>query len=72
MQGIKFRGYDNWRLSNGEDERVVNEDLFECDACDSYTREEDFEEVTYRDADGDKQTKFLCECCQEKAMMGEL
>lgn len=52
--------YDNWKLDNPYDDAIWN-----CEMCDWESEDEDdFLETEYKDADGDKQCKFLCESCR--------
>jgi len=60
-----LENYDNWKLDNGEVEGC------QCEGCDEVFRdEEDVQEYSWRDADFDKQTKFLCDKCIERIQDG--
>jgi len=52
-----FENYDAWKLDNGEP------DYYECEHCEAHCNDDEIEETTFRDADGDKRTMFLCQRC---------
>lgn len=52
--------YDTWKLDNNEP------DKYDCEICGDLFDSEDLEEVTYYDADRDKQCHFMCIKCMEE------
>jgi hypothetical protein len=58
--------YDNWKLDNG----FKDDDYYKstCEKCEELFEDDDLNEVTWRDADGDRKTMFLCEGCEHKVV----
>lgn len=59
--------YDNWKLDSPN-----YSDQYDCERCDELFDESDLQEVTYLDADGDRQTKFICGSCLDRINEGDV
>ena len=56
-------------MSNDTWDRYANkevDDMDVCEGCEDVLGEDDLEEVRYMDADGDRQSMWLCEQCIDK------
>jgi len=52
--------YDSWKTATPEH---YDDDTLYCDVCEAETREDDFEEVHYYDADHRLKIVFVCPDC---------
>lgn len=66
---MNHRDYDNWKLSTPD---YYDDDRVECERCNDLVNDETMQEYSWIDADGDRQTKFICENCVAKIEMGDI
>jgi hypothetical protein len=64
---ILIKGLDSYKLASPD-----YSDQYECQKCDELFDDEDLHEMTYFDADGDKQTKHLCGGCIDRIHEGDV
>jgi hypothetical protein len=62
-----LNNYDAWKLDTPK-----YSDKYDCEHCDELFDETELNEVTFRDADFDKQTRFVCECCHDSILEGNV
>ena len=65
---MELKDYDTYKLTTPD---YYDSDLELCELCDEVFHEDDIQEFTYKDADGDRQTRFICPSCIDKINQGE-
>ena len=58
--------HDEWKLATPE-----YTDLVTCERCDDLFEEAQVNEISFRDADGDRQNRFCCGGCTDRIFEGD-